>query len=264
MMMASPSLSLEYIDAGANLLDDMYNGIYHTKQYHEPDIDVVLHRAYEQGVRRVISLAGSIQESERLLDYCLSSQQDNTAMKRMMVQVFGTVGVHPTRCAQVFADETISSLSSSSSSSNDDSGGADVVDNSPQTVMVTTTPTTWTIKSDNLMQQVIQQLIDIANRGKETGCIVAIGECGLDYARLEFCSREIQKIGLLAQLHVAQVTALPLRGPPTTNMRSLYGKRIGVEIPWRLIISDYYYNIEKLSNLLHNVGALPSYVHHIL
>jgi len=24
-------------------------------------------------------------------------------------------------------------------------------------------------------------------------------------------------------------------------MRSLYGKRIGVEIPWRLIISDYYY-----------------------
>jgi len=209
-MMASPSLSLEYIDAGANLLDDMYNGIYHTKQYHEPDIDVVLHRAYEQGVRRVISLAGSIQESERLLDYCLSSQQDNTAMKRMMVQVFGTVGVHPTRCAQVFADETISSLSSSSSSSNDDSGGADVVDNSPQTVMVTTTPTTWTIKSDNLMQQVIQQLIDIANRGKETGCIVAIGECGLDYARLEFCSREIQKIGLLAQLHVAQVTALPL------------------------------------------------------
>ena len=64
-----------------------------------PDIDFVLHRAFEQGVRRVISLAGTIQESERLLDYCLSSQQDNTAMKRMMVQVFGTVGVHPTRCA---------------------------------------------------------------------------------------------------------------------------------------------------------------------
>ena len=55
-----------------------------------------------------------------------------------------------------------------------------------------------------------QHLIDITNRGKETGCIVAIGECGLDYARLEFCSMEIQKVGLLAQLQVSQATGLPL------------------------------------------------------
>jgi TatD DNase family protein len=81
--MSSSSLSLGYIDAGANLLDDMYNGIYHTKQYHKPDIDVVLHRAFEQGVRKIISLAGSMQESERLLDYCLLSQQkDSTQLRR--------------------------------------------------------------------------------------------------------------------------------------------------------------------------------------
>ena len=184
------SSSLEYIDAGANLLDDMYNGIYHTKQYHKPDIDVVLHRAFEQGVRKIISLAGSIQESERLLDCCLLSQQKDdcqenaTTTKKQMVRVFGTVGIHPTRCADVFADKSTTSLLSSS---NDEAVGAFVDNNSPQPV--TTTTITWTIKSETQIQEIIQHLINITNCGKQqTGCIVAIGECGLDYARLEFCS----------------------------------------------------------------------------
>jgi TatD DNase family protein len=122
-------------------------------------------------------------------------QENATTTTKQMVQVFGTVGIHPTRCADVFAEK--STTTSLLSSSNNEAVGA-VIDN-------------WTIKSETQIQEIIQHLINITNCGKQqTGCIVAIGECGLDYARLEFCSKEIQKVGLLAQLHVAQVTGLPL------------------------------------------------------
>jgi hypothetical protein len=73
-------------------------------------------------------------------DYC----QDNTAE---MVQVFGTVGVHPTRCAPILAVKTTSS--SSSSSSNDE--GVVAFNDDSRTV---TTTITWTVKSDNQIQQI--------------------------------------------------------------------------------------------------------------
>ena len=49
-----------------------------------------------------------------------------------------------------------------------------------------------------------------ADEGKRKGKIVAIGEVGLDYARLQFSPKEFQHIGLKAQLTIAAETNLPL------------------------------------------------------
>jgi len=180
----SSSTTLSYIDAGANLLDSMYQGTYHSKERHEPDLDIVLQRAYDKGVTKIVSLAGTIKESEELMELIgsLDSSNDDGSDK---VQVFGTVGVHPTRCGEVFADKI------DSSTDNDDTS-------------------TWIPKTESQQNEIKQQLIKLATKGKELGNVVAIGECGLDYARLQFCPKEIQQLGLRAQLEVASKTNLPL------------------------------------------------------
>lgn len=56
------------IDIGANLLDDMFQGRYHGKERHEPDLDRVLDRAErEGGVEAIICTAGSLEESKAAL-----------------------------------------------------------------------------------------------------------------------------------------------------------------------------------------------------
>lgn len=48
------------LDIGANLLDEMYLGIYNGKKAHEPDISQVLARANNFGVEKIIVTAGSL------------------------------------------------------------------------------------------------------------------------------------------------------------------------------------------------------------
>jgi len=78
------------IDIGANLLDDMFQGKYNEgKEYHPPDLDAVLQRAWEVGLDKIIITAGSLHESRAAL-----------TLARTHDRLFSTVGVHPTRCAE--------------------------------------------------------------------------------------------------------------------------------------------------------------------
>jgi len=180
------SSNLSYIDAGANLLDSMYQGTYHSKQRHESDLDIVLQRAYDKGVHKIVSLAGTIKESEELMELICNLDSSSDDGSDDKVQVFGTVGVHPTRCGEVFADKLEPSATDDEET------------------------TTWIPKTESQLNDIKQQLIDLSTKGKETGNVVAIGECGLDYARLQFCPKDIQQLGLRTQLDVASSTNLPL------------------------------------------------------
>jgi TatD DNase family protein len=67
------------------------------------------------------------------------------------------------------------------------------------------------VDSETSDEQVLQRLLDIAQDGMTDGSVVAVGEFGLDYDRLEFCSREVQHKYLVKQLEVlAANTGLPL------------------------------------------------------
>jgi hypothetical protein len=59
---------LGFIDIGANLLDSMYNGVYNEgKSYHPPDLDAVLARAWDSGLRKIIITAGNLEGAKAAL-----------------------------------------------------------------------------------------------------------------------------------------------------------------------------------------------------
>jgi TatD DNase family protein len=61
-------ISNKFIDIGANLTDPMFQGIYRDKKYHESDFDLMLKRAFDQGLQKIIVTAGSLEESKSALE----------------------------------------------------------------------------------------------------------------------------------------------------------------------------------------------------
>lgn len=152
-----------------SLLDDRYiKGVYRGTYRHESDLDLVFERAIQTGVDKIILTAGTVEESRNAVTM---ARQWNRQYEG--VTCYSTVGVHPTRCKQVFVDR---------------------VDHPEQ--------------SD---EDLLQDLLDIARDGQSDGTVVAIGEIGLDYDRLEFCPKDVQHKFLVRQLQVlAAETNLPL------------------------------------------------------
>jgi len=163
---------LSFIDIGANLLDERFTeGDYRGTHRHDPDLDLVMERAASAGVRGVVLTAGTVDESRRAVETARKWRQRYGGIR------FGcTVGVHPTRCRQVFEP-------------------ADEDDSTPR------------LSPDDLLKE----LLEIALDGMKDGTVVAIGEIGLDYDRLEFCPKGIQQSYLVKQLQIlAAPTKLPL------------------------------------------------------
>jgi len=149
-----------------SLLDDRFTaGVNRGTPRHDPDLDLVLQRAANVGVRRIVLTAGTVDESRRALD--TARAWNNNAEQPL--HFASTVGVHPTRCQQVFVD------------------------------------------SNNDPEALLSELLEIAVDGMSDGTVVAIGEVGLDYDRLEFCPKDVQQRYLRRQLErLAAPTGLPL------------------------------------------------------
>jgi TatD DNase family protein len=148
-----------FIDIAANLTDDMFQGIYHGKQRHSPDLGAVIERAKAASVDQLIVLAGTLEEAYKCLDIC--NRFDTGEMKSL----FTTVGFHPTRCGEAL----------------------DLVGH-----------TASDQQAEDVITEKFTQFIEKAH-----GRVVAFGEFGLDFDRLHFCSKDIQKRFFEIQLRVA-------------------------------------------------------------
>ena len=98
---------MKFIDIGANLLDDMYNGVYRGKERHASDLDLVLERAFDNDsdnsvLDKIVVTAGSLEESRKALDLIrfYSEKYPN--------RLFCTVGVRPKRSNEIFDGEEAS------------------------------------------------------------------------------------------------------------------------------------------------------------
>eukprot|EP00743_Colponemidia_sp_Colp-15_P004262 GILK01004598.1.p1 GENE.GILK01004598.1~~GILK01004598.1.p1 ORF type:complete len:295 (+),score=47.75 GILK01004598.1:45-929(+) len=123
------------IDIGANLTDPMFKGQYNGKTAHHEDLDLVLERAFESGVSKIIITGGSLEESREALQMATSRGES---------RLYCTVGVHPTRCQEFESD--------------------------PEGHM--------------------SALCEVIEKGGDR--VVAVGECGLDFDRLQFCPEDTQ------------------------------------------------------------------------
>ncbi|KAJ7786140.1 Mg-dependent DNase [Mycena metata] len=80
--------SFRYIDIGVNLTDPVFRGTYYGKKRHEDDMNAVLDRARNAGLKSMIITGTSLAESRG----ALSLAKD--------LGFFCTVGCHPTRAAE--------------------------------------------------------------------------------------------------------------------------------------------------------------------
>lgn len=85
------------VDIGLNLTDRMYQGTYNDHAQHEPDIEAVLQRAVDVGVRGLLLTGGSLKQSRAVIEMCKRySTRELTC--------YCTVGCHPTQCDDFLKD----------------------------------------------------------------------------------------------------------------------------------------------------------------
>ncbi|XP_017959623.1 putative deoxyribonuclease TATDN1 [Drosophila navojoa] len=86
-------MALKYIDIGANLTDSMYQGCYGGSTKHPADLDIVLERAWQNGLQKIIITSGCVKDVDESLELAAKDER-----------LYTTVGAHPTRCGEFLSD----------------------------------------------------------------------------------------------------------------------------------------------------------------
>ena len=171
---------LKIIDIGANLTDPMFKGFYNGSQKHPADLNNVLERSWKNGVDKIIVTAGSLDDITATSELC-----------NMYDQLYRTVGCHPTKCEEI---EKV--------------GEEHYFDMLQRYIEADINKNNNIIKNNNLNNN--SESNEVISNYEIKNKIVAIGECGLDYERLQFCPKEIQLKYLPQHFHLAELFQLPL------------------------------------------------------
>lgn len=133
------------------------------------------------------------------------------------VQLYSTVGVHPTRALEFLPPEERTKVEAAmaqlsefmapgSTRTNDDAGRV-----AAQAALAELERSILDAAHVELaLATHVASLREVVEEGRKEGIVVAVGECGLDYDRLFFCPQGVQKAGFKAQLALAAECGLPL------------------------------------------------------
>ncbi|KAF4976692.1 hypothetical protein FZEAL_6672 [Fusarium zealandicum] len=176
---SGPSYEPRYIDIGINLTDPIFRGSYHGKQRHSDDLAAVIGRAREVGCSKLIVTGSDLANSRDALE--LAEDYPGT--------VYATAGIHP--CSSAVFSEAGPSHESEHTTPCDPDPSAPVPEEHPACPE----------KTEKLTADLTSLVSEAQASDKKH--LVAMGEFGLDYDRLHYCSKTIQLHSFAAQLKVA-------------------------------------------------------------
>lgn len=170
---------MKLCDIGVNILDKMFCGEYNHKYIHENDINNVIDRANSLSVQTLICTGSNIEDSKKLLHFC-SNYENNTGnifnnftyILFKVTLTYNTLGLYCTAGIHPCNSNIFENV-------------------------------------DNI-STIMNDLNTLVKDGLNNHKLVAIGECGLDYDRLEYCNKETQLISFENQLQLACNYELPL------------------------------------------------------
>ncbi|KAF4985122.1 hypothetical protein FDECE_16805 [Fusarium decemcellulare] len=168
-----------YIDIGINLTDPIFRGKYHGKERHPDDLDAIIGRAREVGCTKLIVTGSDLNNSREALK--LAENYPGT--------VYGTAGIHP--CSSSVFSEAGPAHDSEHTLPCDPDPSAPVPEEHPA----------CSTKTESIIANLTSLVSDAQASGKKN--LIAMGEFGLDYDRLHYCSKSIQLHSFAAQLKVA-------------------------------------------------------------
>ncbi|CAK7208510.1 hypothetical protein SEUCBS140593_000197 [Sporothrix eucalyptigena] len=189
--------SPRYIDIGINLADPIFRGRYHGKQRHPDDLAGVVQRSCDVGCSKLIVTGSSFKSSRDALK--LAQQFPNT--------VYTTAGIHP--CSSAIFERNHKRHHEADEVDDAEDG---TEEHTPACGPDPTKPHAEDGDVDLAKSaQIIADLRTLVETAPSTA-LVALGEMGLDYDRLHYCSASTQRHAFAAQLKL--VASLAESGKP--------------------------------------------------
>ncbi|ROW03810.1 hypothetical protein VMCG_05429 [Cytospora schulzeri] len=177
-----------YIDIGINLADPIFRGVYNGKQRHDDDLSGVIDRARQVGCTKLIVTGSSFRSSRDAL--ALAKEYPGT--------VYTTAGIHPCS-SSIFDAAHPHSHEEDGDGEHTPACGPDPDAPLPDGQVIDAAKTEAIISD---LRSLVQDARASSSSGGG-GALVALGEFGLDYDRLHYCSRELQLHSFNAQLALA-------------------------------------------------------------
>ncbi|KID75794.1 Deoxyribonuclease Tat-D [Metarhizium brunneum] len=192
-----------YVDIGINLSDPIFRGRYHGHQKHPDDLTGVIDRARQVGCTKLIVTGSDIKSSQDSLN--LAEEYPGTC--------YATVGIHPCSSAIFGAADLKKKQSEHTTPCEGDPYAPMSEEHHPDAAR--------SAHAISLLTTVVAQA-----RSSSQPHMVAMGEFGLDYDRLNYCNRVIQKHSFEAQLRVA--ASLQPQLPLFLHSRAAHGDFVAI------------------------------------
>ena len=100
-----------FLDIGVNLTDTMYQGEYHGKTKHQPDLDKVLERSWQNGLEKMIITGGSLEDAKKALEVAKKSGEHKIVGFRISSSMPSSLQINYTPQLVVILQDAMNSMS---------------------------------------------------------------------------------------------------------------------------------------------------------